>query len=117
MADKQPDYALLDAAGKPVAVIEAKRLGESLASHQIQFISYANQAGVPYAGLTDGNHWELYEMFSDDPAPIEDRLLLNLSIAGRPAHEVALKTAVALAAQPRSRSAGSGQRAGIDYGD
>ena len=38
---------------------------------------------------TDGNHWELYKVF--DPAPIDDRLLLNMSITDRPAHEVALK--------------------------
>ena len=83
------DYALLDGTGEPVAVIEAKRLGESLASHQIQFISYANLSGVSYAGLTDGNQWELYKVF--DPAPIEDRLLLNVSIEDQPAHEIALK--------------------------
>ncbi len=82
------DYALLGGTGEPVAFVEAKRLGESLASHRMQIVNYANLSGVPYAGLTDGNHWELYKVF--DPAPIEDRLLLNMSIAGRPAHEVAL---------------------------
>ncbi len=82
------DYALLGGTGEPVAFVEAKRLGESLASHRMQIVNYANLSGVPYAGLTDGNHWELYKVF--DPAPIEDRLLLNMSIADRPAHEVAL---------------------------
>ncbi len=86
---ERPDYALLDAAGQPVALVEAKRLGESLASHRMQIVNYANLSGVPYAGLTDGNHWELYKVF--DPAPMEDRLLLDMSIADRPAHEVALK--------------------------
>lgn len=83
------DYALLDGAGEPVALVEAKRLGEQLSSHRMQIVNYANLSGVPYAGLTDGNHWELYKVF--DPAPIEDRLLLDLSIADLPAHEVALK--------------------------
>ena len=82
------DYALLGGTGEPVAFVEAKRLGESLASHRMQIVNYANLSGVPYAGLTDGNQWELYKVF--DPAPIEDRLLLNMSIADRPAHEVAL---------------------------
>ena len=86
---ERPDYALLDGTSEPVALVEAKRLDESLASHRMQIVNYANLSGVPYAGLTDGNHWELYKVF--DPAPIEDRLLLNLSIADRPAHEVALK--------------------------
>ncbi len=83
------DYALLGGTGKPAALVEAKRLGEQLVSHRMQIVNYANLSGVPYAGLTDGNHWELYKVF--DPAPIEDRLLLNISIADRPAHEVALK--------------------------
>ncbi len=83
------DYALLDGAGKPVALVEAKKLGQQLVSHRMQIVNYANLSGVPYAGLTDGNHWELYKVF--DPAPIEDRLLLDLSIADLPAHEVALK--------------------------
>lgn len=83
------DYALLDGAGKPVALVEAKRLGEQLVSHRMQIVNYANLSGVPYAGLTDGNHWELYKVF--DPAPIEDRLLLDISIAESPAHEAALK--------------------------
>ena len=83
------DYALLDSTGKPVALVEAKRLGEQLSSHRMQIVNYANLSGVPYAGLTDGDHWELYKVF--DPAPIEDRLLLNMSIEAQPAHEVALK--------------------------
>lgn len=89
LSGKKPDYALLDAAGRPVALIEAKHLRRSLESHREQIVTYANLSGVPYAGLTDGNHWELYKVF--DPAPIEDRLLLNVSIADRPAHELALK--------------------------
>ena len=89
VSGNRADYALLGATGKPVAFVEAKKLGESLASHQMQIVNYANRAGVLYAGLTDGNHWELYKVF--DPAPIEDRLLLNVSIADRPAHELALQ--------------------------
>lgn len=89
LSGNRADYALLDGTGKPVALVEAKKLGEQLVSHRMQIVNYANLSGVPYAGLTDGNHWELYKVF--DPAPIDDRLLLNLSIADRPAHEIALK--------------------------
>ena len=89
LSGSRADYALLDGTDKPVALVEAKKLGEQLASHRMQIVNYANLSGVPYAGLTDGNHWELYKVF--DPAPIEDRLLLDMSIADRPAHEVALK--------------------------
>ena len=89
VSGSRADYALLDGTDKPVALVEAKRLGESLASHREQIVRYANLSGVPYAGLTDGDHWELYKVF--DPVPIEDRLRLNISIADLPAHEVALK--------------------------
>ena len=82
------DYALLGGAGKPAAVIEAKKLGESLANHRGQMVNYANMSGIPYAGLTDGNHWEFYKVF--DPKPIEERRLLQVSIANGTAHECAL---------------------------
>lgn len=83
------DYALLDSSGKPAATVEAKRLGESLESHRMQMVNYANMSGIPYAGLTDGNQWELYEVFAQKP--IEERRRLQVSITGGPAHQSALK--------------------------
>ena len=76
-------------AGKPSAIIEAKRLGESLANHRGQMVNYANMSGIPYAGLTDGNIWEFYDVF--DRKPLEERRLLHVSIANDAAHECALK--------------------------
>ena len=83
------DYALLTSTGNPSALVEAKKLDESLASHRMQMLNYANISGIPHAGLTDGNHWEMYTVF--DQAPIEQRRILDLSIANTPAHEAALK--------------------------
>ena len=83
------DYALLRPDGRPVATVEAKKLGERMASHSMQMLNYANAAGIPYAGLTDGNHWELYDVFRR--APLEERRILEVSIADAPAHESALK--------------------------
>lgn len=83
------DYALLGADGKPAATVEAKRLGESLEAHRMQMVNYANMSGIPYAGLTDGNQWELYEVFAQKP--IEERRRLQVSIADAPAHQSALK--------------------------
>ena len=82
------DYALLSE-GKPAAIIEAKKLDESLESHRMQMLNYSNAAGIQYAGLTDGNRWELYEVFKQ--APLEDRRILEVSIANNPAHETALQ--------------------------
>ena len=83
------DYALLTPTGTPSALVEAKKLDESLASHRMQMLNYANISGIPHAGLTDGNHWEMYTVF--DQAPIEQRRILDVSIANTPAHEAALK--------------------------
>ena len=83
------DYALLRPDGQPAATVEAKKLGEALASHRMQMLNYANASGIGYAALTDGNHWELYSVF--DQARLEDRRILEVSIADTPAHEGALK--------------------------
>ena len=63
VSGKWADYALLRTDGKPAAVVEAKRLGEPLGAHQTQMLTYAVAAGISYAGLTDGDHWELYDVF------------------------------------------------------
>ena len=84
------DYALLGTDGNPAAILEAKKLGEPLANHQMQMLNYVSRSGiVAYAGLTDGDHWELYTIFQQ--AQLEDRRILDVSIAKGPAHEVALK--------------------------
>ena len=83
------DYALLRPDGQPAATVEAKKLGEALASHRMQMLNYANAAGIDYAGLTDGNHWELYDVFKR--GQLEERRILEVSIANAPAHESALK--------------------------
>ena len=84
------DYALLRPDARPAATVEAKKLGEVLTdSHRMQMLAYATASGIEYAGLTDGNHWELYKVF--EQVPLEEKQLLNVSIADAPAHESALK--------------------------
>ena len=83
------DYALLLPGGKPAAFIEAKRLGEHLIDHREQMTRYANMEGVQYGGLTNGDRWELYRIF--DPVPLEQRRILDVSIANDPAHRTALR--------------------------
>ena len=89
VSDGWADYALLRPDGKPAATLEAKKLGESLGSHRMQMLNYANMSGIEYAGLTDGNRWELYKVFQ--PGPLEERRILDVSIMGAPAHASALK--------------------------
>ena len=85
---RRADYALLGVESKPAAVIEAKRLGAPLANYLDQMLTYASRAGIRYAGVTDGNHWEIYAVF--DPKPLDERRLLHVSIANDAPHECAL---------------------------
>ena len=89
VSGRKADYALLDGRGRPSATLEAKKLGEPLAPHRMQMLNYSNASDVEYAGLTDGDKWELYEVFSR--GQLEDRRVLDLSIAETPAPEAALK--------------------------
>ena len=93
VSDGWADYALLRPDGRPAAVIEAKKLGTVLdAKSRRQMLNYANESGIEYAGLTDGNNWELYKVFQ--PGPLEKRQILKVSIASDRAHESALRLLV-----------------------
>ena len=83
------DYALISAGNKPAAVIEAKRLGSIVENHLEQAVGYCIQQGIAYAGVTDGNHWQLYRTF--EPVPLVEKLVLDVTIADTQAHETALK--------------------------
>ena len=108
VSDGWADYALLRPNGQPAATVEAKKLGEPLMSHRMQMLNYANASGIDYAGLTDGNHWELYNVFKR--GQLEERRILEVSIANDPGPRKRPETAAALASQLGVRSAGGGPR-------
>ena len=57
----KPDYALMQE-GKPVAVIEAKKLdSQQLDDATLQVDHYANNDGIPYGVATDGDEWRLID--------------------------------------------------------
>ena len=85
------DYALLGANGAALVAVEAKRLNESLVSHRQQMVNYANMEGIGHAGLTDGNNWEVYKVFTATPLPLHERLTMSVKLTGVPAYEAALK--------------------------
>ena len=89
VSGRRADYALLRPDGQPVATIEAKKLGESLAAHRMQMLNYSNASSVEYAGLTDGDRWELYEVYKR--GQLEERRILDVSLSGMTAHECALR--------------------------
>ncbi len=87
------DYALLKVLpedGSPViAFIEAKRLGEPLEGHRAQMLTYANMEGVRYVGLTNGDRWELYDVFKE--ARLDERRILDVSLRRESAFDCAVK--------------------------
>ena len=86
---QRADYALMSN-GKPLAVIEAKRLGSDLTDDQImQALNYANAGGIPYVIITNGDTWEMYEVFK--PAELEDRRLMRFQLSQQPAYKNALQ--------------------------
>ena len=89
VSGRKADYALLGGGSSPSATVEAKKLGEPLGPHRMQMLNYSNASGVEYAGLTDGDHWELYEVFKR--GQLEERRVLDVSIGNTPTYEAALK--------------------------
>ena len=83
------DYALMSD-GQPVAVIEAKRLGSNLEDDEMmQVLNYANRDGIDYMIVTDGDRWEMYEVFQR--GALEERLLMKLELSQQSAHKNALQ--------------------------
>ena len=83
---RKADYALLKD-GNPLVLVEAKKLGESLTSHRLQMLNYANVSGISYAGLIDGDNWEVYDVFQR--RPLEDKRIIEVSIMGAPVSQCA----------------------------
>ena len=81
-----PDYALL-IENKLVALIEAKALGNKW--DPMKLVSYANTKGVPFVIATDGNVWEVYEVFK--PVEFEKKLVVSWMITKDNPAIVALK--------------------------
>lgn len=82
------DYALRNPEGDVMMVLEAKNLGNQLDAHD-QMLVYAVGKGIKYAGLTDGDRWELYDVFKQ--VPMDQKQLLDVSVARDPIHEVAMR--------------------------
>ena len=73
------DYALLATDGKPVILVEAKKLGKPLESAATQGINYTLQKGVLYFAVTDGQRWDVYE--THKPVPLTDKRILSFDLA------------------------------------
>ena len=84
------DKSMSDDEPKPVAVIEAKPLGSDLEDDKMmQVLNYANRDGIDYMIVTDGDKWEMYEVFKR--GALEERLLMKFCLSQQPAHHSALR--------------------------
>ena len=87
---RRADYALMNAQGDVVVFLEAKNLGEHLAAnHRSQVVAYASELGIRFPALTNGNEWEVYD--NSQLVPIEQRRVLNVSIANADSAKCALQ--------------------------
>ena len=77
------DYALLSG-GKPVIVIEAKKLGTPLYSAAEQSVTYCVNDGIEYFVATDGRKWDVYE--THRPVPLADKKIVSFDITDSPAN-------------------------------
>ena len=88
--EERADYALLGFEKRPIAILEAKKLGTDLGTHQIkkQIVGYTVLHGIKYAAVTDGNTWQLYDLSKQ--GDIDQRRILELTISRDPVHKNAL---------------------------
>lgn len=84
------DYALMAERDDPIAIVEAKRLGESIENNLSQLIAYAYDAPVQFAAITDGNIWEIYRVEHDEES-FTFRRLSRTTISTDPLNEVAVR--------------------------
>ena len=86
------DYALLDESGKPVIMVEAKKLDEPLEKAATQGIQYTLQKGVLYFAVTDGQRWHVYE--THKPVPLKQKRIVSFDL--RKSMSEACRNALAL---------------------
>ena len=75
------DYALLSN-GKPMIMVEAKKLGTPLHDAASQGIGYCIEDGIGYFAVTDGKQWEIYE--THKMAPIAEKLTVQFDVTQSP---------------------------------
>ncbi len=87
--DGRPDYALLSD-GKPIMMVEAKRLGTPLQDKvRAQGLTYANGQGTKYFSVSDGARWEIYETFK--PVRTAEKRIVEFDLKSGAAAEACLK--------------------------
>ena len=76
------DYVLMNADGKPVILIEAKKLNKSLTDAFDQASRYCVYGRIPYFAVTDGQRWNLWRTRQQNVG--QDALLMELDLLEDP---------------------------------
>ena len=75
---KWADYALMES-GRPIAVVEAKSLGTPLNDDEkMQALNYANMDGIDYMAVTNGDHWQMFDVFKR--GQLDNRILMEFQL-------------------------------------
>ena len=86
---KWADYALMGS-GRPIAVIEAKSLGTPLNDDEkMQALNYANMDGIDYMAVTNGDHWQMFDVFKR--GQLDDRILMEFQLTRDESYACALQ--------------------------
>ena len=76
--NERVDYALFNDS-KPLVVIEAKKLNGIRTKHASDIVNYANFKGIQFAILTDGDVWEMYDVFK--VKELRERKVLDVQLS------------------------------------
>ena len=86
---RRADYALLGD-GKPVMMVEAKKLGTQLRDSVLsQGIQYCLEEGTKHFSVTDGQRWEVYE--THKPVPIDQKRVVSFDLKDQQSVDFCLK--------------------------
>ena len=86
---KWADYALMES-GRPIAVIEAKALGRALNDDEkMQALNYANMDGIDYMAVTNGDHWQMFDVFKR--GQLDNRILMEFQLTRDESYACALQ--------------------------
>lgn len=86
--DGRPDYALLSD-GKPIMMVEAKRLGRDLREGFTKALAYCMEKGTRYCAVTDGRRWEIYD--THNTGPKDEKRIVEFDFKSQPTVEACLK--------------------------
>lgn len=90
---ERADYALMNtSSGKPVIMVEAKKLDESFGNAVQQGINVCLNTGSGYFVATDGKRWEIYEAHKQ--VPLDQKRIASFDLMSGVPSEVCLKALV-----------------------